>query len=133
MRKHNKERDEVNRRWAEVEPAELDTLRADMGKKTQTRMGNRLQSRWVQVMLDRGVVKLDEWGDLIMCDPAEYRKWQRAESMIAKADQNEEDRLFRDHPELEAEAKARFRKFLQETREAVWGVSKAMNITSQET
>lgn len=120
MKKHRQEQQEVNRVWNQIEPRELDLLRADMNKKTQVRMNGRLQSRWTQVMLDRGVLKLDQWGDKIMVSPAEYKKWQKAEYMLIASDEKEQARLFRENPELEVEAKERFQNFLKETRELVF-------------
>lgn len=129
MSRYKKQTEEVNQTWNTLEPSELDHLRADMNKKTQIRMNGRLQSRWVQVMLDRGVIKLNEWGNHVMCNPSEYLRMQKAEAMIAAADVKEEERLFREHPELEVEAKERFQRFVKETREAVFGVSNNMKLT----
>lgn len=139
MKKHQHEQNEVNRTWNQIEPRELDQLRADMNQKTQTRMNGRLQSRWIQVMLDRKVVRfpdpnnkkegtMDE-GWLIVCDPAEYKKWQMAESMLAASDKKAEDSLFAANPELAVEAKERFQKFLAETRELVF----SKRISNQQT
>lgn len=120
MAKYQKQQEQVNQTWNQIEPRELDLLRADMSKKTQIRMNGRLQSRWVQVMLDKGVLKLDQWGDKIMVSPAEYKKWQKAEYMLIASDEKEQARLFRENPELEVEAQERFQKFLKETRELVF-------------
>lgn len=130
MSKFNKQQEQVTQKWNEIEPRELDQLRADMNKKTQIRMNGRLQSRWIQVMLDRKVVRfpdqnnrkeltMDE-GHVMVCNPAEYKKWQKAESMLAASDEKEQERLFRENPELEVEAQERFQKFLKETRELVF-------------
>lgn len=111
---------------------ELDQLRRDMEAKKQIRMNGRLQSRFHQVMLDRNILKLDQWGDHIMRNPYEYAKMQKASEMIEAADRKAEDSLFEAHPELAAEAKERFQKFLKETREAVFGVSRNMKLTNEE-
>lgn len=107
---------------------ELDSLRRDMEAKKQIRMNGRLQSRFHQVMLDRNILKLDQWGDHIMCNPYEYAKLQKAEAMIEAADRKAEDSLFEANPELAAEADERFSRFIKETGEAVFGVSKQMKV-----
>ena len=99
MSKYKKQTEEVNRKWAEIEPKELDQLRADMAKKKQIRMNGRLQPRFFQVMYDRGVLKMNEWGEPVVCNPFEYTKWNRANSMIESSDFKESESFFESHPE----------------------------------
>lgn len=99
MKKHRQEQEEVNRAWNQIEPKELDTLRADMAKKTQVRMNGRLQPRFFQVMYDRGVLRMDDFGDPVVISAFEFTKWNRANSMIESADFKESESLFKAYPE----------------------------------
>lgn len=107
---------------------ELDKLRRDMEAKTQIRMNGRLQSRFHQVMLDRGILKLDKWGDHIMCDPYQYTKMQKAEAMIEASDVRVEESYFEANPEERVAAQERVTKFLRETREAIFGIGRQMKV-----
>ena len=126
MKRHN----EPSQVKTDLTPSngELDRLRAAMESKTQIRMNGRLQSRFHQVMLDRNILKLDQWGDHIMCNPYEYAKMQKAENMIEAADAKAEDSYFEANPEKKVEAQERFQQFVKETREAVFGVHKTMKL-----
>lgn len=127
MSRYKKEQQEVNKRFAVIEPSELDQLRADLSAKKQERMNGRLQPRFFQVMFDRGVLKLMENGDLMVMKPVEYTKWNRANSMIESADTKEQERLFKENPELEVEWNEKVQRFLKETRRAVFGLSRKLN------
>lgn len=133
MRRHQKERDEVNRKWAEIEPKELDRLRAEMGEKKQKRMNGKLQPRFFQVMYDWGVLKLMDDGRPMVKSPFEFTKWNRANAMIESADRKEEDRMFNTFPEEREKAEEQRRAWMIETKKALFGVSNTMKLTSQQT
>ena len=128
MAKFSKQNEEVNRQWAEIEPKELDQLRADMAKKTQIRMNGRLQPRFFQVMYDRGVLRMDDFGEPIVCNPFEYTKWNRANAMIESADFKESESLFKAYPE---EREAWAKKVAEWTR-GIKEIAGNMKLTNQE-
>lgn len=128
MKKHQQERDEVNRAWNQLEPREIDALRADMQEKTQLRMNGRLQSRFHQVMLDRNILKLDTYGDHIMMNPFEYIKMQKAEAKIAKSDRDEMERMFEAFPEERTAYLQKVKVWADEIRKSIRGVTKATRV-----
>lgn len=103
---------------------ELDALRRDMEAKTQERMNGRLQSRFHQVMLDRKVIRLTEFGDYLMCNPYEFTKMQKAEAMIEASDVKAEESYFEANPEEREAAQERRLKSIREIRKQVFGLSK---------
>lgn len=131
MKRHN----EPSQVKTDLTPSngELDRLRAAMEYKTQERQNGRLQSAFFQVMYEWDVLRMNEWGEPVVRDPYTYTKWNQAHHMIEKSDRDLEDSFFAANPEKKAEAKERFQSFIKETRESVFGVSRNMRLTNQET
>lgn len=125
-KKYDKERAEVNQKWNEIEPQELDRLRAAMNEKTQERMNGKLQMRFFQVMYDWNVLKLMDDGRPMVMNPFEYYKWNRANSMIEAADRKKEERLFEAFPEERVKADAKRARWISETRQMMKLINKSV-------
>lgn len=127
MAKYSKQESQVK---LDLTPSngELDALRRDMEAKTQVRMNGRLQSRFHQVMLDRNIIKLTEYGDYIMCNPYEFTKMQKAEAMIEAADVKAEESFFDANPEERVAAQERRLASIREIRKQVFGLGKEMQV-----
>lgn len=132
MKKHRKDQQEVDEKWAQIEGYELDKLRAEMEAKKQERINGRLQSRFRQVMLDWGVLRFPHGkelssmreGDVIVVKYGDYTRWLNAEAMIDAADAKQEDRYFESFPEEKVKADARHARWMSETREMLRLVDK---------
>lgn len=137
MSRYKKDREEVEQEWNKVEPRELDQLRADISAKKQERINGRLQSRFQQVLLDREIIrfpkdhgkeKLMDSGRHIVMKPTEYTRLNKMNAMIEAADTKEQDRLFRENPELEVEWNEKVQRFIKETRQAVFGLGREKRV-----
>lgn len=130
--KRNKQQQEVDAKWAQIEGYELDKLRAEMETKKQIRINGKLQSRFRQVMLDWGVLRFPHGkelnsmreGDVVVVKYGDYTRWLNAEAMIDAADAKQEDRYFESFPEERAKADARHARWMSETREMLRLVDK---------
>lgn len=133
MSKRNRQREEVERQWNELEPKELDTLRAAMEAKKQIEMNGRLQLRFHQVMFDWHILSLLANGQVSVKNPVEYTKWNRANSMIESSDRKQQESYFEAYPEERTKWELKMKRWFSETREGMSLLRRSMDVTNQKT
>lgn len=127
MKKHQRERDAAREEFNRILPSEYDQIRKGMDKYVQQRINGRLQSRFIQYMVELNVLRFDERGNPVVMNPYEYTKWNRANYNIERRDEEEQKAFYRENPEEARKDQARMARWFGETREMIKLVNKNTN------
>lgn len=119
--------DELNKEF-EPSKADYDALRAGIAKYKLLRINGRLQDPFLQYMKELDLIYFGKFGDYVVKDPAGFTKYNRMHASIQAVDQAEEERMFRQYPEMREEAQERARGHIKRIREEVFGLGKAMRV-----
>lgn len=138
MKKHAQERERVNEEFNRITDTEFRQLRQGLARNPQKRINGRLQSSFLLYMLELRVVrfpnpsdrreKVMDQGQVLILNPYEYTKWNKANSMVEAADFKEHESRMESNPEERVKEQARLARWFGETRHMIRSIVKSTKV-----